>query len=48
VREGEAGEAASNPCQSVMRLDHHDFHINQVYKSGPDLHKASQSSEGKE
>ncbi len=39
MREGEAGEVAG---------DHHGFHTGHVYKPGPDLHKASQRSEGKE
>jgi hypothetical protein len=39
VGEGEAGEATSN---------HHGFHTDEVYKPGPDLHKALQPSEGKE
>jgi hypothetical protein len=39
VGEGEAGEVAG---------DHHGFRTGQVYKPGPDLHKASQPSEGKE
>jgi hypothetical protein len=39
VGEGEAGEATGN---------HHGFRTGQVYKPGPDLHKASQLSEGKE
>jgi hypothetical protein len=39
VGEGEAGEATGN---------HHDFRTSQVYKPGPNLHKASQPFEGKE
>jgi hypothetical protein len=39
VEEGEVGEAAG---------DHHGFRTGQVYKPGPDLHKASQPSERKE
>ncbi len=46
--EGEAGEATGDRCQSVTGLDHHGFRIGQVYKPRPDLHKASQPSEGKE
>jgi hypothetical protein len=37
--EGEVGEATG---------DHHGFCTDQVYKPGPDLHKASQPFEGKE
>jgi tetrahydromethanopterin S-methyltransferase subunit E len=37
--EGKVGEATG---------DHHSFHTSQVYKPGPDLHKASQPSERKE
>jgi hypothetical protein len=37
--EGEAGEATG---------DHHYFRTDQVYKPRPNLHKASQPSEGKE
>ncbi len=48
VGEGEAGEAAGDWCQFVTGLDHHGFRTGQVYKPGPDLHKASQPSEGKE
>jgi hypothetical protein len=39
VGEGEADEAMG---------DHLGFRIGQVYKPGPDLHKASQPSEEKE
>jgi len=48
VGEGEVGEATGDRCQSVTGLDHHSFRTGQVYKPGPDLHKASQSSKGKE
>jgi hypothetical protein len=48
VGEGEAGEGAGDRCQSVTGLDHHGFRTGQVYKPGPNFHKASQPSEGKE
>jgi len=36
------------PRTHTHRLDHRGFRTGQVYKPGPDLHKASQPSEGKD
>jgi hypothetical protein len=41
VGEGEVGEAAGDRCQSVTGVGPPRFRTGQVYKPGPDLHKAS-------
>ncbi len=48
VADGEVDEVAGDWCPFETGLDHHSFCTGQVYKPGPDLHKALQPSKRKE